>query len=56
MARAAELRVRTRRILRGVVLYTALFFMALLAVPLGLCLLPIWGIWTLADKVLRRLQ
>lgn len=52
----AERRTRGRRVLRGLVLYTALFLIALLAVPLGLFLLPIWGIWTLADKILRRLN
>ncbi len=45
-----------RRKLGSAILYLALFWIALLAFPVCVLLVPISLIWTLADAAIRRLE
>lgn len=45
-----------RRLYRGLVLGTGLGLIAVLAVPIALLALPVVGIWTLTDRLLKLLD
>lgn len=48
--------IHMRKILKYMVLYSGFFLMAILAIPIGLFLIPIAVVWTLTDKALKRLE